>query len=204
MYDNDIVYSASWYNSVYKTINFGDIEQAVTYSFYTWLMANATQDMSTEPTPLEIPVSGVWYMKDYVDIPIEDEGMDYSITYSVSFTSNDTAYNSVRLYYSNATVEYYMAYNTDVVFTDSAGSGSNWSAEAYKRINFGVDEQFVSLTFYKWLSANATYKPGLAAPAATFDMSSIQLPSGSHTVTVVAKTVGYAMSPESNEVIYTI
>lgn len=80
-----------------------------------------------------------------------------------------------------------------------------WVDESNRTINFGKNEQEISDTFYTWFIANATQQtsePGIVP--VTFDLSTLNLPAGTHSITVKARASGYADSAESNAVSYVV
>ena len=116
--------------------------------------------------------------------------------YPVTFTSNGGAFTKFAVegsnfYYLNASNNGVNAYLFGINFWNSG--------EAYRDIDFGSTPQTISDTLYNYLVANAAKEE----TQTTFDLSTLNLPAGSHTITVKAKADGYRDSDASNAVTYT-
>lgn len=116
--------------------------------------------------------------------------------YPVTFTSNGGTFakfavEGSNFYYLNASNNGVNAYLFGINFWNSG--------EAYRDIDFGSTPQTISDTLYNYLVANAAKEE----TQTTFDLSTLNLPAGSHTITVKAKADGYRDSDASNAVTYT-
>ena len=116
--------------------------------------------------------------------------------YPVTFTSNGGTFTKFAVegsnfYYLNASNNGVNAYLFGINFWNSG--------EAYRDIDFGSTPQTISDTLYNYLVANAAKEE----TQTTFDLSTLNLPGGSHTITVKAKADGYRDSDASNAVTYT-
>ena len=116
--------------------------------------------------------------------------------YPVTFTSNGGTFakfavEGSNFYYLNASNNGVNAYLFGINFWNSG--------EAYRDIDFGSTPQTISDTLYNYLVANAAKEE----TQTTFDLSTLNLPEGSHTITVKAKADGYRDSDASNAVTYT-
>ena len=116
--------------------------------------------------------------------------------YPVTFTSNGGTFakfavEGSNFYYLNASNNGVNAYLFGINFWNSG--------EAYRDIDFGSTPQTISDTLYNYLVANAAKEE----TQTTFDLSTLNLPGGSHTITVKAKADGYRDSNASNAVTYT-
>lgn len=116
--------------------------------------------------------------------------------YPVTFTSNGGTFTKFAVegsnfYYLNASNNGVNAYLFGINFWNSG--------EAYRDIDFGSTPQTISDTLYNYLVANAAKEE----TQTTFDLSTLNLPAGSHTITVKAKADGYRDSDASNAVTYT-
>ncbi len=128
--DNDIPYV---YDE-YRTMDFGETEQAVSNDFYNYLVANAT--------PVVNKVKGKWKWNNTIV-------SSANTIESVSFVSDGRDFTSIEIldteitYCDSIICVYY--YNTGLGFF-----------EQYREMDFGLIEQEVSEEFYKFLVANAT------------------------------------------------
>lgn len=116
--------------------------------------------------------------------------------YPVTFTSNGGTFTKFAVegsnfYYLNASNNGVNAYLFGINFWNSG--------EAYRDIDFGSTPQTISDTLYNYLVANAAKEE----TQTTLDLSTLNLPGGSHTITVKAKASGYRESNVSNAVTYT-
>ena len=116
--------------------------------------------------------------------------------YPVTFTSNGGTFTKFAVegsnfYYLNASNNGVNAYLFGINFWNSG--------EAYRDIDFGSTPQTISDTLYNYLVANAAKEETRTA----FDLSTLNLSAGSHTITVKAKADGYRESEASNAVTYT-
>lgn len=116
--------------------------------------------------------------------------------YPVTFTSNGGTFakfavEGSNFYYLNASNNGVNAYLFGINFWNSG--------EAYRDIDFGSTPQTISDTLYNYLVANAAKEE----TQTTFDLSTLNLSEGSHTITVKAKADGYRDSDASNAVTYT-
>ena len=116
--------------------------------------------------------------------------------YPVTFTSNGGTFakfavEGSNFYYLNASNNGVNAYLFGINFWNSG--------EAYRDIDFGSTPQTISDTLYNYLVANAAKEE----TQTSFDLSTLNLPGGSHTITVKAKADGYRDSEASNAVTYT-
>ena len=116
--------------------------------------------------------------------------------YPVTFTSNGGTFakfavEGSNFYYLNASNNGVNAYLFGINFWNSG--------EAYRDIDFGSTPQTISDTLYNYLVANAAKEE----TQTTFDLSTLNLPAGSHTITVKAKADGYRDSDASNAITYT-
>ena len=116
--------------------------------------------------------------------------------YPVTFTSNGGTFakfavEGSNFYYLNASNNGVNAYLFGINFWNSG--------EVYRDIDFGSTPQTISDTLYNYLAANAAKEE----TQTTFDLSTLNLSAGSHTITVKAKADGYRESDVSNAVTYT-
>ena len=145
-------------------------------------------------------IKGVWVFNDNITSLLSP----MTFTESVSFTSNANAYMGLTVAPVDGeylSLTYSGISNTFVCEFSYSGLGSHWEADAYKIVDFGSTEQDVSDTFLAWMQANATYqKP---EPTLTYDLSTLNLNDGTHTITVRANAEGYK-SAISNAVSYVV
>lgn len=116
--------------------------------------------------------------------------------YPVTFTSNGGTFAKFAVEGSNF---YYLNTSNNGVNAYLFGINFWNSGEAYRDIDFGSTPQTISDTLYNYLVANAAKEE----TRTTFDLSTLNLPAGSHTITVKAKADGYRESEASNAVNYT-
>lgn len=145
----------TWLNSDYDHyIDFGDITQEVTETFYDWLTANAT--------PIdEYSVSGKCDFNDTLTIP------NATISQSVNFTFQDSegvaSGTAITIHPGLSVMQYALDSEFGMVaYLGKDSSEETWSLSDYGRdsqhINFGA-EQTVAADFYQWLINNATLTP---------------------------------------------
>lgn len=117
--------------------------------------------------------------------------------YPVTFTSNGGTFAKFAVEGSNF---YYLTASNDGVNAYLFGVNFWNSGEAYRDIDFGSTPQTISDTLYNYLVANAAKEE----TQTTFDLSTLNLSEGSHTITAKAKADGYKESEASNAVTYTV
>lgn len=117
-------------DDVYRTINFGFFATQKKYSFWEWLVSNATRHES---------VSGMWRIND----TLNGTGIDgVEISAYVGHIYDEATVDTTVVYFH---ADRYTATVSDVVETFHD-----------RRINFGKDPQSVSPEFYAWFFENAT------------------------------------------------
>jgi len=184
----------SWKDEAYRTVTFTE-EVAVDDEAYAWLTANAVQQVS-ESTPT---VKGVWVFNQFYNPATGVSNVN------VNFTTNGQTYSHIAFLNDGWQIWYTIP---GEVF--AADDGEFWYNEAYRTIDFGETEQEVSQEFYDWFTANAVQQadePEQEEPTVTpvtFDLSTLNLPAGTHTITVKARANGYADSAESAAVSYVV
>lgn len=132
VYNNN---TSLWIYEDARLIDFGDTEQEVTQSFYTWLTANAEQ--------VSIIEKGFYKFVDAPTAPSAD------ITQAISFTANKIAYTSIKtlavgmIQYTNT--------NGDLITTYTA---NGWGT-SYQGI-IVPEDAIVDKDFKTWFDANVT------------------------------------------------
>lgn len=139
-------------------------------------------------------VKGTWVFNDIVNKPTSSA---LTTEVAVNFkTSNGVAWSYMTPNWANISVRLKNANNGEV--SAYLYNTNSWNPASYKTITF-TEEQEVSDEFYNWFTANANpYVPPI-----TFDLSTLGLTTGTHSITVKARGTGYIASPASNAVEYT-
>ena len=147
-----------------------------------------------------VTIKGVWVFNDTLAV---SEAIEQNIT----FQSNGDSFNTFEIVTARGGRVFY---NNITAYDNGAGG---WVVDdiAYQTVDFGTTEQTVSDTFYTWLTANATQQADepeepeepAPTPTATFDLSTLNLSAGTHSITVKARGAGYNDSPASEAVQYT-
>lgn len=117
--------------------------------------------------------------------------------YPVTFTSNGGTFAKFAVEGSNF---YYLTASNNGVNAYLFGVNFWNSGEAYRDIDFGSTPQTISDTLYNYLVANAAKEE----TQTTFDLSTLNLAAGTHSITVKAKAEGYMTSDASNAINYTV
>lgn len=117
--------------------------------------------------------------------------------YPVTFTSNGGTFAKFAVEGSNF---YYLTASNNGVNAYLFGVNFWNSGEAYRDIDFGSIPQTISDTLYNYLVANAAKEE----TQTTFDLSTLNLAAGTHSITVKAKAEGYMTSDASNAINYTV
>ena len=89
-------------------------------------------------------IKGKWLFNEAIKRP------STSITQSINFISNDTAYTQIRMWADDGELDYY-ASGWYTFYVDYEG----WDADVYRTVDFGTTEQTVSDEFYTWFTSNA-------------------------------------------------
>ena len=154
-----------WYNNNTENLNlrlidFGSTPQSVSKEFYTWFIANATN---------EFVIDGSWMWNDVLKF---NENYTSGEIYSepIVFTSSSYKFNNIKLWSPEGimlAIEYtiYDAPYGDGIgifeyYKEQYGDGSQYWDNAFKVMNFGNVEQVVSPEFYTWFTSNAARVSG--------------------------------------------
>jgi hypothetical protein len=100
-----------------------------------------------EQTTPTYTVSGVWVFFDYIYL---DWGGIREREATVTFTSNGVSFTKMTAKMGNG-----LYYEDSLIFNPAKDV---WTNNAYKTVDFGLEEQSVSEEFYTWLTANASRK----------------------------------------------
>lgn len=137
------------------------------------------------------------------DTPQQDTSLEFE-EYSISFISNESNYTILRL--TNDFMEYVdIEYNYTKVwngFTAYPNAGS-WTNAAYKTINITGGTDVTNANLITWLEANATLQGG-SLPSVDFDLTTLHLAVGPHSLTVLARADGYRDSDPTAVISYTV
>jgi hypothetical protein len=122
----------------------------------------------------------------------------------MNFASNGNEYIELEAYPSWGVFISYRFGDTgrdSVYCRDDGYTFTGWADEAYRTIEVLEDTEETNVNDYNWFVANYIPKPSASA---TFDLSTLNLPAGTHTITVKARASGYADSAESAAVSYVV
>lgn len=141
-----------WVSARYRTIYFGETPQIIEDSAYSWFTLNAKQ-LNTAT------IKGTWFFDETLKTPDTIFGGDKLISESVNFTCRPVNYLMSEEHISMFVDDFYSAdimdlhYGTTKVYD---GDTKTWSDGAYRRLDFGDEDQTVSKDFYNWFTDNAT------------------------------------------------
>ena len=122
---------------VYRIMDFGETEQEISEDFYYYLVANATQVCA---------IQGKWKWNETLP------HIDYSGPIYIDFTSNETEFNRIECV--EGLLGYYYESNPGVMASGYI-NGTICTAEEYRIMDFGTDEQEIDYVFYNYLVANS-------------------------------------------------
>lgn len=155
-------------------------------------------------------VKGIWVGKDGTEIW---SSTSVSITQEVNFVSDGQSFDSMYVDYNSMMgLVRCIDYRSSTNGTVTAFNGSDeWFPgdveDQYRIVDFGTTEQEVSDTYYTWFTASfeqQTSEEEETTTAITFDLSTLNLSAGTYSITVKARSDGYADSAESSAVSYTV
>lgn len=119
--------------------------------------------------------------------------------YALIFNNGDATYAKISRFGTSMAYVDSADKSTSVI---SASSGSTtWQNTEYQTIVVETD-QTVDDTFGTWFNEN--YIEQKATPTVTFDLTTLDLPEGTHTISVIGKADGYKASAASESVSYTV
>ena len=201
-YDTSGVYSDAWTDEAYRIIEITGGGDVTNVDLISWLMSNATQ------VPVTSLANTQWVFNS--DIPIEQlnaiggtpvyEGN--KDVFSINFVSVNTNYENIGVGSSNGNNWNGLCYkHIDYSSFDTVYMGA-WADEVYRTIDISSGTDIANPDLIVWLSQNATYQEPV--PVKTFDLSTLQLSAGTHTIRVKARATGYRDSNFSNSVSYTV
>lgn len=140
-----------WVSAKYRIIYFGETPQTIEDSAYSWFTLNATQ-LSTAT------IKGTWFFNETLKTPDTIFGGDKLISESVNFTCRPVNYLMSEEHISTFVDDTYSADIMDLYYGATKvydGDTETWSDGAYRRIDFGDEDQTVSEDFYDWFTDNA-------------------------------------------------
>lgn len=117
-------------------------------------------------------------------------------TFALAFSSNGNSYNQFE-FFENARENIDIYYGSTGAYVDNV-----WQNQAYKTIEITGGTDVTNANLIAWLEANATQQPTTSYK--TFDLSTLGLADGTHTIQVKARATGYKDSNFSNSVSYTV
>lgn len=141
-------------------------------------------------------VKGVWVLNDTLSFPAATIKQDVYFTTDPNSGAAYSDWTRIRVYTTSLDYERYLGGGGTAQTIYRKGT---WQYAA-QTVDFGETDQTVSDTFYEWLNANATQQ----ASGVPFDLSTLNLPAGTHRITVKARADGYADSAESEAVEYVV
>ena len=128
--------------------------------------------------------------------------------YAINFTSNNLSFKGIKYQVYSADIDRLFYINADdselkvsEYDADIAGWWT-WIDNAYKTIEISNGTDVTNLFLIADLTKNATLQPSVSVK--TFDLSTLQLSAGTHTVQVRARAQNYRDSNFSNSVSYSV
>lgn len=182
----------------YYTVTF-DTNPSETY-FHYYVEQNGTQLKVTDLTDT------TWVLNSNVS-QIEGATIGYP-SFGLDFISNGQEFITLHFVYwfyeKEGFGENYIAYNGTQIFSSASNQTqlSLSNSSAYLTINITGGKDVENPNLISWLETNGELqKPN---PSLTYDLSQLDLPEGTHSITVVAKADGYSNSAPSNAVEYVV
>lgn len=205
----------TWTDTKFRTISFSG-DEVLVEEFAAWFTANATKQVEEATYTL----SGKWIFNETLngivgDIPLWPTQNVNEISFISSpnrfgdknyiafvfhqvVTANESLVLAYRYPYENENgFALEDVYIYEPVLDDQT---IGWVDKSYRIVNFGTTSQTVSNAFYEWFTSNAN--PYVEHKIATFDLSTLNIEIGTHTVTAKSKKKYYNDSENSNSVIY--
>lgn len=115
---------------------------------------------------------------------------------TVNFTSNGTNYSVLDFTFDDMGI-HELYYGSTKVYNVASG----WTNEAYKTVDFGTIEQTVTDAWYSSFTKSFVEQKSATV---TYDLTSLNLGEGTHSISVIGKADGYKNSAASNTVQYTV
>ena len=194
-YDNTIAYDYGnmiWTNQAYRIIEITGGTNVTNASLIEWLLQNATQVNVTDLTNTK------WQFNDIITLG----DFNYAI-YFVSGVYPTRVYNNLISYLASTGIPPIPAHLDYVFGPDSnnqAYAFNGWVDNLYKTIEISSGTDIANPDLIVWLTENATLQPNVK----TFDLSTLQLSAGTHTIQVRARAQNYRDSNFSNAVSYVV
>lgn len=149
--------------------------------------------------------AGVYCAKESPSFPYVlpgDDGYIYAehLYVSINFTNNNNSFDSIEVVAYSYPEANTIFYGDEEVYE---GDGTGWIRDTYRTINIESDQNEVDETAFAWFNENYE-EYAYTAPTATYDLSSLNMPSGSYSITVVGSADEYSDSEESNAEVYEV
>ena len=143
------VYSGVWLNQANRTIDFGDSNQTISETFYTFLVNYSVAGADGVLDDSSNTLSGSWQIKAQPSLTNVSftQPLAFSVITSSSNSSSMTSYDGFSV--QNNSIIYTSASDSNIVFSNS--SFSNWQ----NSLVYFMSPQAVSEDFYSWFTANA-------------------------------------------------
>ena len=147
-----------------------------------------------------------WTLNDTIGLLSTNVSVDFTVhylmyngaEYSYAFTQMLAGRVDVAMYFDFVGGEFYLETNRDLVLYDST------QGKAYA-ITFTGGTDVTNTNLISWLEANGTCTSGgKPDPTVTYDLTTLDLPEGTHNISVRAKAEGYKNSAVSNSVEYVV
>ena len=199
VYDlNTVDDTTYWIDSAYRLIEITGGTDATNATLIAWLQANATQVEVTDLT------GTTWYLNQTIPAGRANGNIG---TKSFNFTSNYMSFIGFNNGQGgNYNVLYYVKENESIAAYSQKYipplTSPTWADEAYRTISITSGTDVTNPDLIVWLTNNATYQE--PTPTKTFDLTTLNLSVGTHTIKVKARGTGYADSNFSNSVSYTV
>jgi hypothetical protein len=143
---------------------------------------------------------------------------DVDFTFTITNETSDIVYSCNKIKADTTSLSsggfgiyYYRIYDDSSenfyqrVYGDfNTGKGYEWAAQFFRTITFIGGADIKDSNLISWLEDNAELQGGEVEPTLTYDLSQLDLPEGTHSITVVAKADGYSNSAPSNAVEYVV
>lgn len=140
-------------------------------------------------------IKGVWVFNEILTLP------DNRILQTVNFISDGKTGSSIDVQHLSPEPE---VYYDGVDFDYYPVCMGVWDKEAFRTIDFGTTVQEVSEEFYTWFTANAVQQSVEPESTVTFDLSTLNLSAGTHSIHVTLSGDGYRESVASNTLEYVV
>lgn len=194
-YDNSYVYERlSWSSENYRIISITNGNDVSNPNLLVWLNNNATYIFIEDLT------NTTWVFKE--DLVWGDA------QYAINFTSNNLSFKGIKYEVYSADIDRLFYINTDdselkvCEYDADTAAYWTWIDNSYKTIEISNGTDATNLFLIADLIKSAILQEPIT-PTKTFDLSTLQLSAGTHTIQIKARASGYKDSNFSNSVSYT-